>query len=200
MTRPYRLGLTGSIGMGKSTAAAMFAAEGVPVWDADAAVARAYGPGGAAVGPIRRLWPDAVREDRVDREVLRRKVAEDPGALAQIEAAVHPLLGPDRQAFYDAASAEGARLVVFDVPLLFETGLDAWMDGTLVISAPEQVQRARVLARHGMTEERLEQLLARQMPDAEKRRRATHVIPGVDMAETRAAVRRLVRTLGPVDA
>lgn len=200
MTRPFRLGLTGSIGMGKSTAAAMFAAEGVPVWDADAAVAAAYRRGGAAVEAIGRLKPEAIVDGAVDRDALKRWIAEDTGALTRIETAVHPLLKANRDAFYDKVGMDRARLVVFDVPLLFETGLDAWMDGTVVVSVPADLQRERVLTRPGMTADRFAQLLARQLRDEDKRRRATYVLPGADMEETRTAVHRLIQELGPVDA
>jgi dephospho-CoA kinase len=171
---PFRLGLTGSVGMGKSTTAALFAAAGVPVWDADAAVHRLYGAGGGGAGALADLAPEAVRGGAVDRGVLRQAVAGDPALLAEIEARVHPLVAADREAF--VAAHPEADLLLFDIPLLFETGADAWLDAVLVVSAPAEVQRARVLARPAMTEPMLERILARQMPDREKRARADFVI------------------------
>lgn len=200
MRRPFRLGLTGSIGMGKSTTAAMFAAEGVPVWDADAAVHRLYGPGGAAVAPVAALCPAALKEGALDRSALRDWIAAEPGALKRLEAAVHPLVAADRAAFLDRAAAAGAPLVLLDIPLLFETGADREMEATLVVTAPPEVQRARVLARPGMTEAQLALILARQMPDAEKRARATHVIETTDLDTARAAVRDLIAKIGARDA
>ena len=172
--RPYLLGLTGSIGMGKSTVAGFFAEAGVPVWDADAAVHRLYGEGGQGAAALAGLAPAAVAGGAVDRAALRRAVVDDPGLLAQIEARVHPLVAADRADFLaDHAEAD---LVLCDIPLLFETGAEAWLDGVLVVSAPPEVQRARVLARPGMSEAALARVLARQLPDAEKRRRADFVI------------------------
>lgn len=193
MSVPFRLGLTGSIGMGKSTTAAMFAAAGVPVWDADAAVHRLYAPGGAAVPVIAALHPAAVREGAVDRAALKAWIAAEPGALGRIEAAVHPLVAADREAFL--ADAADKPLVVLDIPLLFETGADTRMDATLVVSAPAEVQRARVLARPGMTPAQLDLILSRQMPDAEKRARATWVIETIGLDATRAAVQDLIETI-----
>jgi dephospho-CoA kinase len=192
---PLRLGLTGSIGMGKSTVAAMFAAEGVPVWDADATVHRLYAPGGAAVGPVSAAFPAALQDGGIARPALNAVLAGDDTALAQLEAIVHPLVAADRAAFLRDAQAGGAPLVVFDIPLLFETGAEADLDRTLVVTAPADLQRARVLARPGMTAERLDRILARQMPDAEKRRRADLVVESVDLGRTRAAIRDLVARL-----
>lgn len=200
MSRPFLLGLTGSIGMGKSTTAAMFAAEGVPVWDADAAVHRLYAQGGAGVAAIAVLRPEAIVGGAVDRGRLKEWIAADPAALQQIEAAIHPLVAADRAAFIDRAARAGADLVLLDIPLLFETGAEAALDATLVVTAPAEVQRARVLARPGMTEAQLAAILARQMPDAEKRARATHVIETLTLEETRAAVRRLLVELGAAHA
>jgi dephospho-CoA kinase len=178
----YRLGLTGSVGMGKSTTAALFEEAGVPVWDADAAVHRLYASaaGAAALGAIA---PDSVVGGRIDRARLRAAVAADPSLLDGIEAEVHPLVAADRAAF--AGANAGAPLVVFDIPLLYETGAERELDGVLVVSAPASVQRARVLARPGMTPEAFERVLARQLPDGEKRARADFVIDtgrGLDAA------------------
>jgi len=193
MSGPFRLGLTGSIGMGKSTTAAMFAEAGVPVWDADAAVHRLYAPGGAAVPAIAALHPAAVRDGAVDRAALKEWIARDPAALGQIERAVHPLVAADREAFL--ADAQAKPLVLLDIPLLFETGADAQMDATLVVSAPPEVQRARVLARPGMTPAQFDLILSRQMPDADKRARATWVIETNGLEATRAAVQDLIETI-----
>lgn len=195
MKRPFLLGLTGSIGMGKSATAAMFVAEGVPVWDADAAVHALYRPGGAAVMPIRALRPEAVTDHRVDRARLKDWIATDAAALALIEAAVHPLVAAHRGGFVAGAAALGAWLVVLDIPLLFETAGESGMDATLVVTAPAEVQRARVLARHGMTEALFQTILARQMPDAEKRARATYVIETLTLDGARASVHRLLTEL-----
>ena len=194
MTRPYLLGLTGSIGMGKSTTARLFAEAGVPVWDADAAVHRLYARSGAGVAAIGSLAPGAIAAGAVDRDRLRAAVLADPGLLARIEAAIHPLAAADRAAFLMAQA--DAPLVLFDIPLLYETGAEAWLDGVVVVSAPEAVQRARVLARPGMTEAAFARILSRQTPDAEKRARADFLIEtdkGVEAA--RAAVLRLIRQL-----
>jgi dephospho-CoA kinase len=169
-------GLTGSIGMGKSTVLAMFAELGVPVWDADAAVHRLYGPSGAGVEPIRAMAPQAVGPDGVDRAKLRAAILADPALLARIEAAIHPLVALDREAFLAGARASGAGLAICDIPLLFETQADAWLDAVIVVSAPADIQRARVMARPGMTEATLEAILAKQVPDAEKRARADHIV------------------------
>jgi dephospho-CoA kinase len=189
------LGLTGSIGMGKSTTAAMFREAGVPVWDADATVHRLYGPGGAATAPLARLCPEALIDSGIDREALKRWIVKDPSALKAIEGVVHPLVAADRADFVARHRAAGAPLVVVDIPLLFETGAEALCDATLTVTAPPEVQRARVLARPGMTEETFRTLLAKQMPDAEKRKRATHVIETVTMEQTRAAVVALIEEL-----
>jgi dephospho-CoA kinase len=170
------IGLTGSIGMGKSTTAAMFREAGVPVYDADAAVHDLYDAGGAAVGPVGEAFPGAVRDGKVDREALRQAVLGKPDELKRLNAIVHPLVGRDRVKFFEAATASGADMVVLDIPLLFETGGDANMDAVVVASAPARMQRERVLARPGMTPERLDAILAQQMADAEKRARAHFVV------------------------
>ena len=170
------VGLTGSIGMGKSTTANLFSELGAQVYDADAAVHEVYGAGGAAVGPVGDAFPGVVVDGAIDRARLGAKVLGDPSALKRLEGLVHPLLGRHRQAFVDHARKAGADLFVLDVPLLFETGGDKGLDAVVVVSAPEQVQRERVLARPGMTTEKLEAILARQIPDVEKRARADIVI------------------------
>jgi dephospho-CoA kinase len=188
------LGLTGSIGMGKSTVAAMFEELGVPVFDADAAVHRLQGEGGRLVAAIEAMFPDTTGPKGVDRTVLGEAVLSDPRALKQLEALVHPAVGEERAAFLAAHGQ--APLVVFDVPLLFETGGESRVDKVAVVSAPADIQRTRVLARPGMTEARLDAILARQMPDAEKRARADFVIPtGGSIAETRAAVAAILACL-----
>lgn len=190
------LGLTGSIGMGKSTVLAMFAEAGVPVWSADEAVHRLYGPDAPGTQAIRRLAPEAVGPEGVDRSRLRKAVLADPSLLARIEAAIHPLVDADRRAFLARARAEGAAVAVCDIPLLYETGAEDWLDRVIVVSAPAETQRSRVLGRAGMTEEALEAILARQVPDADKRARADHVIDtGGPKAETRAQVRRILAEL-----
>lgn len=193
----YILGLTGSIGMGKSTTARMFRDEGVPVWDADAAVHRLYAEGGAAVGPIWEACPEAITGGTVDRAALKAWIARDDTALARLEAIVHPLVAQDRAAFI--ASHADAPLVVLDIPLLFETGSTRDMDGVLVVSVDAREQRRRVLARDTMTEEMFQSILARQMPDAEKRARADFVIETHDMDSTRAEVRNLIEKLSEAD-
>lgn len=187
------LGLTGGIGMGKSTASETFRRLGVPVFDADAAVHRLQRRGGRAVGPIAAAFPGCVTDGRVDREALRRAVLGDPAALKRLERIVHPLVREEERRFLARARRAGRRLVVLDVPLLLETGGEARVDAVVVVSAPAAVQRARVLRRPGMTEERLAAIRARQMPDAEKRRRADHVIrTGLSRRFAQAAIRRLV--------
>jgi len=189
-----RVGLTGSIGMGKSTVAAMFAAEGVPVFDADAAVHRLQGPGGAVVAAIEARFPGTTGEGGVNRTSLAEAVLGDDAAMKALEAIVHPAVGAERAAFLSAHA--DAPIVVFDVPLLFETGGDAQVDAVVVVSAAPAVQRARTLARPGMTPAKFDAILARQTPDAEKRARADHVIPtDCSLDETRAAVRRTIAAL-----
>ena len=182
------LGLTGSIGMGKSTTAALFREGGVPVFDADAAVHALYR--GAAVAPVEELFPGVTAGGTVDRELLRQRVLDDPSVLRRLEAIVHPLVRAERAAFLAAAKAGGAPLAVLDVPLLCETGGEAEVDAVAVVTAPAAVQKARVLARPGMTEARFSAILAQQVPDAEKRARARFVIDtgaGLDAARARVA-------------
>lgn len=190
MSRPYLLGLTGSIGMGKSTTAKMFAAEGIPVWDADATVHALYAPGGAAVAPIEAAFPGTVVAGSVDRARLRATLSGQKQALSRLESIVHPLTTASRAAFI-AGHAE-ADLILLDIPLLYETGAQAACDSVLVVTAPPEVQRARVLDRGTMTEAELALILARQMPDAEKRARADHLIETLSLEQTRAAVQNLI--------
>ena len=181
--RPYRLGLTGSVGMGKSTTAGFFADAGVPVWDADAAVHRLYAsPTGATA--LADIVPEAVIEATVDRSRLRVLVTADADLLARVEARVHPLVAADREGF--ATAHPDAPLVLYDIPLLYETGAERDLDGVLVVTAPAPVQRARVLARPGMTDALMDRIASRQIPDAEKRARADFVIAtdrGLDAAQ-----------------
>jgi dephospho-CoA kinase len=194
---PLVLGLTGSIGMGKSTVAAMFAAEGVPVFDADAAVHRLQGPAGRVVAAIEAAFPGTTGAGGVNRTALAEAVLGDEAAVRRLEAIVHPAVAEERAAFLAAHAL--APLVVLDVPLLFETGGDRLVDQVAVVSAAAAVQRARVLARPGMTEAKLAHILARQLPDADKRARADHVIAtDVPLADTRAQVARVIACLaGP---
>jgi dephospho-CoA kinase len=174
--RPLLIGLTGSIGMGKSETARMFAKLGIPVHDSDAAVARLYEVGGAAVPLIEEAFPGCVKDGRVDRVELRKRVVDNPEAYAKLNALVHPLVGAENRKFMDKAIADGADMVVQDVPLLFETNGHVRMDAVVVVTAPSHVQRERVLARPGMTPELLDSILARQMPDEEKRAKAHFVV------------------------
>lgn len=190
------VGLTGSIGMGKSTVAAMFADEGALVWDADAAVRRLYAPGAPGFLAIQERFPEAIGETGVDRDKLSALVLHDANALADLEAIVHPLVGTDRGRFIDDAARAGADIVVLDIPLLFEKGSEKFFDAVVVVSAPADVQRARVMARPGMTEKKFRSILMKQTPDAEKRRRADYVIDtGVTFDETRAQVRAVMAEL-----
>ncbi|MFC3226066.1 dephospho-CoA kinase [Marinibaculum pumilum] len=190
------LGLTGSIGMGKSTVAAMFRDLGVPVFDADAAVHALYARGGAAVAPMQEAFPDAVVDGAVDRQRLAPLVLGDAAALKRLEGIVHPLVGQMRQRFLAEAEAAGAPFVVLDIPLLFETGGEKNVDASAVVSAPAEAQRERVLARPGMTEEKFDSILAKQVPDAEKRERADFVIPtGSSLEETRDHVSRVAAAM-----
>lgn len=185
MARPLLIGLTGSIGMGKSETAKMFARLGIPVNDSDANVHAVYEPGGAAVPEIEKAFPGTVRDGRVDRALLSKALAADPSGFKRLEAIVHPLVAKVQQAFLARATADGADMVVLDVPLLFETGGHARMDAVVVVSAPSHIQRARVLERPGMTEDKLDQILSRQMPDEEKRAKAHYVVvtdKGLDQA------------------
>jgi dephospho-CoA kinase len=192
--RPFILGLTGSIGMGKSAVAAMFRGLGVPVFDADAAVHELQGPGGALVQIIEAAFPGTTGEAGVDRQELGAAVFGNPDALKRLEAIVHPAVGAMRAVFLEENAA--APLIVFDIPLLYEKGSESSVDAVVVVSASAKVQRERVLARPGMTEEKFARILALQMPDAEKRARADFVLDtGTSLAETRHAVAALVHEL-----
>lgn len=188
----FILGLTGSIGMGKSTTAQMFVAEGCALWDADAAVHRLYAPGGAAVAPLAALWPEVVEGGGVSREALKRVIAADPGALKRIEAVVHPLVAADRAAFIAGTDAD---IVVLDIPLLFEGGSERSMDAVVVVSVAPEEQRRRVLARGTMTEAQFEMIRARQMPDAEKRARADHLVITDTPAHAQEQVHEIVEKI-----
>lgn len=191
-----KVALTGSIGMGKSTVGKMFVAEGVPLFDADAAVHALYDRGGAAVEAIRAAFPNAIVNDAVDRTALSKLVLNDAAKIKQLESIVHPLVGQLRQQFLTDAAARHAPFVLLDIPLLFEGEGHKHVDAIVVVSAPEHHQRARVLARSGMTEDKFSAILARQVPDAEKRRRAHYVIDtGVSLEETEAQVKALVAEL-----
>ncbi len=188
------LGLTGSIGMGKSTTARMFMDEGVPVHDSDEAVHRLYA--GAAAPLIEARFPGTVVDGAVDRERLSKAVIGNPDALRELEKIVHPLVRADADTFLARHRAAGAPLAVLDIPLLFETGGRERVDRVVVVTAPAEVQCARVLARPGMTQEKFAAILARQVPDAQKREMADHVIDtGAGMEAARAAVRALVAEL-----
>ena len=194
MSKPFILGLTGSIGMGKSAVAAMFRGLGVPVFDADAAVHELQGPGGACVAAIERAFPGTTGPMGVDRQKLGAAVFGDPAALKRLEAIVHPEVAELRRTFL--ADNADAPLIVFDIPLLYEKSGQHGLDAVVVVSAPAEAQRARVLARAGMTPEKFAQILALQVPDADKRARADYVIDtGTALAETRGAVQRLVHQL-----
>ena len=184
------LGLTGSVGMGKSTTAKMFAEEGIPVFDADAEVHRLYE--GKAVAPIEAVFPGVTKNGRVDRELLSARVVGDGEALMRLESVVHPLVRDARRAFVEKARLSGAKIALVDIPLLFEAGNGEGIDKIVVVSAPYEVQKARVFERDGMTEEKFQAILARQMPDAEKRKRADFVI---DTSKGFAAAREDVRTI-----
>lgn len=183
------IGLTGSIGMGKSTVLDMFGELGAATWCADDAVHRLYAKGGAAAGPVGAFYPDAVVDGAIDRTKLAGFVLGDPEKLKKLEGIVHPLVALDRQQFLKDAAQKGVKAAVLDIPLLFESGYEKGFDAVVVVSAPEDVQRERTLSRPGMTEEKFEAILAQQTPDAEKRARADYIIDtGAPLAETRAQV------------
>jgi dephospho-CoA kinase len=188
----HLLGLTGSIGMGKSTTAQMFRDEGIPVWDADAAVHELYAKDGGAVDAFRAAFPDAVIDGAVSRDILKQMIAADPSIIKELEKIVHPLVAKHRQQFLETHPEP---LVVLDIPLLFETGADQWLSSVLVVTVPADVQKSRVMDRPGMTTDQFEQMLARQTPDAEKRARADHIIETLSLDGTRQAVRDLIAEL-----
>lgn len=193
------IGLTGSIGMGKSTTMQMFAEQGIPVYDADAAVHAIYS--GEAVPHVEAAFPGTTVDGKVDRQKLSAEVLGKPEALKKLESIVHPLLGAHRAAFLKHAEDTGAKFAVLDVPLLFETGGEKRMDAVIVVSAPADVQRARVLARENMTPEKLDAILARQMPDAEKRKRADFVVDTSSGLEpVRAHIRDILEQIDKMPA
>ncbi|HTS93479.1 MAG TPA: dephospho-CoA kinase [Stellaceae bacterium] len=188
------LALTGSLGMGKSTAAAMLRRMQVPVWDADAEVHRLLGPGGDAVAEVAREFPGALLGDRIDRKRLGARVFGDAVALRRLEAILHPKVRAAERRFLQGCRRRRAPIVVLDIPLLFETGGEKRVDGVIVVSAPAWLQRQRVLRRPGMSADRLRAVLAQQVPDAQKRRRADWVIPtGLGKAATRRRLREVLR-------
>ena len=192
--KPLLIGLTGSIGTGKSAVAQMFADEGVPVYDADAEVHKLQGPGGALVAAIEARFPGTSGPEGVNRAELGARVFGKPDELKALESIIHPVLAQQRLDFF--TTHHDAAMLLFDIPLLFEKGGSENVDVIVVVSAPADVQRTRVLARPGMTVEKFEKILSIQVPDAEKRARADHIIDtGVTLEETRAAVRRLIATL-----
>ncbi len=194
-----RLGLTGSIGMGKSTTATMFADAGIPVHDSDAAVHRLYS--GEAAPLIEAVFPGTTTDGVVDRKALGARVLGDPDALAQLESIVHPLVAKSEAAFIAKARDDGARLVVLDIPLLFEIGAEHRTDAIVVVTAPADVQRERVLSRPGMTQAKFEAILARQVPDAHKRARADYIIDtSLGMDAARAKVANLIAVLSATPA
>ena len=190
------IGLTGSIGMGKSTVAQMFAEEGAPSFNSDDAVHALYAPGGAAVALVGKAFPGVVKDGGVDRPSLSAQVVNNADALRRLEAIVHPLVAQAQAAFLEAARTAGRSAVVLDIPLLFETKAEHRVDKVVVVSAPAEVQRARVLSRPGMTVEKFERLLALQMPDTEKRARADFVIDtSAALEDTRKQVRAVLDAL-----
>jgi len=195
MTKPVVLGLTGSIGMGKSTTAEMFREAGIPVWDADAAVDGLYVENGRAVAAIKAHFPGAVVNGAVDRSVLKERIATDPGVLGQLNAIVHPLVRENREAFLQKHASQP--IVLLDVPLLFETGLSDSVDRIVVVTIDAAEQKRRVLARGEMSEEMFEIILAKQTPDAEKRAGADYIIATKNIDSARADVARIIKELTP---
>ena len=192
----YLIGLTGSIGMGKTQTAALFEEEGVPRYDADAAVHALYEIGGAAVEPIGEIFPDAVRGGAVDRAALGQIVLKDVAKLAALEKIVHPLVGATQVDFLNEQISAGESHVLLDIPLLFETGGHEFVDCVVVISAPADIQRARVLARPGMTEEKFDDILAKQVPDFDKRAAADFIVDSsVSVADAHRQVREILAEL-----
>ncbi len=192
MTRPFVLGLTGSIGMGKSTTAKMFADAGIKVWDADAVVHRLYAKGGEAVEPVRALCPESIVDGAVDRTQLKDWLSGDAERLKRLEKVVHTLVAKDRETFINEAKDQ---IVLLDIPLLYEIGAETLCDAVVVVTAPEDVQRSRVLDRPGMTEAHLSDILARQMPDAEKRNRADFIIETLTLEGARRSVQDVIKAI-----
>lgn len=190
--RPIVIGLTGSIGMGKTTTAEMFKSAGVPVWDADSTVHRLYSQDAETIAKIAKICPDATRSGTVDREILKDWIKVTPDGLIQLEQIVHPSVTQDRQNFLDTNPAE---IVVLDVPLLFETGLSQSVDFVVVVSVPADIQRQRVLARPNMTPAQFEAILAKQTPDADKRARADFIIDTTTLDAAKAAVHKVLETI-----
>lgn len=188
----FRLGLTGSIGMGKSTTAGFFEKAGCAVWDADAAVHRLYAKGGEAVDPIRSLFPKAVVKDEVSRSTLKEELAKTPSGFEQLEKVVHPLVAKDRAAFTQRAAAD---ILVFDIPLLFETGGHRSMDAVVCVSISAAEQKKRVLDRKTMTAEQFEQILARQMPITEKLEKADYVVTTDTLEHAKEQVDKIVQDI-----
>lgn len=189
---PLLIGLTGSIGMGKTTTAQMFADLGIPVWYADEAVHRLYSENGLAVGPIKKLFSNAVNNNEVNRETLKQIIKDDSTALKQIEAIVHPLVQKDRQDFIKNAKAE---IIVLDIPLLFETGYESQVDVVVVVTVSSDIQHSRVMQRQTMTEQMFHSILAKQMPDNEKQQRADYVIETTSRAAAKQKVQQIVQEL-----
>jgi dephospho-CoA kinase len=198
-TRPFVLCLTGSVAMGKSTAARFFTEEGVPVHDSDAVVHALYE--GEAVAAIEQAFPGSTSAGKVDRTKLAARVLNDAAALARLEAIVHPLVGAARDKFLAEQAARGAAVVVLDIPLLFEAGLERCCDAVVVVSAPAELQRRRVFERSGMTEEKFAAISAKQTPDAEKRQRADFIVDSSrDFAHAHAQVRDILRTVAKMQS
>lgn len=191
-----KIGLTGSIGMGKTTVAKMFAARGIPVFDADDGVHQLYAKGGAAVEPVGAAFPGTVKDGAIDRAALSAQVVGKPAAIKKLESIVHPLVATLREDFLRQAEASGATMAVLEIQMLLEGSNAKQLDAIVVVSAPADIQHARALARPGMTEDKLAGILSNQMPDAEKRARANYIIDtGVSLAETEAQVVKLIETL-----
>lgn len=193
--KAFRLGLTGSIGMGKTTTAGMFQDENCAIWDADAAVHQMYAQGGNLVGPISEVFPDAIIDGAVDRAALKRILGGNADNLRCLEAIVHPATAASRDEFYQKSLESGFDIVLFDIPLLFETGADALMDGVVVVSTDAETQSRRVLERPGMTQEMLDFILSRQIPDSDKRAKADWIIDTSDLVIARSQVVEICREI-----
>ncbi len=188
----FKLGLTGSIGMGKSTTARFFADLGCALWDADAAVHRLYQPGGAAVSPIGQIFPGAILDGQVSRDLLKKQITKDPASLDRLEEIVHPLVARDRQEFLERSATD---ITVFDIPLLFETGADKWVDAVVCVTAPADIQWQRVQARGTMSRAEFETILSKQMPDAQKRSRSDYIIVTDTLEHARQQVHSIVEDI-----